>query len=137
MEKEKTGRNGDPGVVGEEGGRRPTGSPTTPAGRPPVPTRWTAPRKAQVVTRILRGEPMDALSRELGVPIYRLEEWHQKALRGVETALKSRKGDAVQDDLDAALKRVGELSMEVELLETKVERLEARHSPLPRRRSRR
>ena len=37
--------------------------------------RWTAPRKTEVVIRILRGESLDALSRELGVEVYMLEEW--------------------------------------------------------------
>ena len=36
--------------------------------------RWTVIRKREVALRLLRGEPMDALSRELGVEIYRLEE---------------------------------------------------------------
>ncbi len=85
---------------------------------------------------MLRGEPPDTLSRELGVPIYRLEEWRQKALTGVETALKRREGDPVQADLDDALKRIGELSMENELLYEKASRLEGGR-PLARRRSRR
>lgn len=85
---------------------------------------------------MLRGEALDGLSRELGVPIYRLEEWREKALTGVETALKRREGDPVQADLDEALKRIGELSMENELLYDKVARLEGGR-PLARRRSRR
>jgi transposase len=32
---------------------------------------------------MLRGEPIDALSRELGVEVYRLEEWRDKALIGM------------------------------------------------------
>ena len=35
--------------------------------------RWSKRRKAEVVIRILRGEPLDSLSRELQVEIYRLE----------------------------------------------------------------
>ena len=31
-------------------------------------------RKREVVLRLLRGEPVDALSRELGVESYRVEE---------------------------------------------------------------
>lgn len=37
--------------------------------------RWSAGRKREVVLRLLRGESLDALSRELGVELYRLEEW--------------------------------------------------------------
>jgi transposase len=36
--------------------------------------RWSANRKQEVVLRLMRGEPIDALSRELGIEIYRLEE---------------------------------------------------------------
>lgn len=46
--------------------------------------RWSKKRKAEVVIRILRGEPLDSLSRELGVEIYRLEEWRDKALASME-----------------------------------------------------
>ena len=46
----------------------------------------------EVALRLLRGEPVDALSRELGVEIYRLEEWRRKALLGIETALRERAG---------------------------------------------
>jgi hypothetical protein len=36
--------------------------------------RWSAGRKKGVVLRLLRGEPVDAVSREVGVPIYKLEQ---------------------------------------------------------------
>jgi len=36
--------------------------------------RWSAGRKREVVLRLLRGESLDALSREVGVEIYRLEQ---------------------------------------------------------------
>ena len=45
--------------------------------------RWSKKRKAEVVIRILRGEPLDGLSRELGVEIYRLEEWRDKGLAAI------------------------------------------------------
>lgn len=131
-------RNGAPALVAEEGDRRSAESAIIGARRNDreLPQRWSARRKGQVVLRMLRGEALDALSRELAVPIYRLEEWRQKALSGVEAALKRREGDPVQADLDEALKRIGELSMENELLYDKVARLEGGR-PLARRRSRR
>ena len=52
-------------------------------GAAPEVKRWSANRKKEVVLRLMRGEPVDALSRELGIEIYRLEEWHQKALQGI------------------------------------------------------
>lgn len=86
----------------------------------PEVVRWSANRKKEVVLRLLRGESIDALSRELGVEVYRLEEWHRKALHGVEAALKERRGDPVQAELDSALRRLGEVTMENELLQYKV-----------------
>ena len=41
--------------------------------------RWTVTRKREVSLWLLRGESMEALARELGVEIYRLEEWKNKA----------------------------------------------------------
>jgi transposase len=78
--------------------------------------RWSARRKREVVLRLLRGEPLDALSRELGVEIYRLEQWREKAIMGIDEALKDRTGDPLEVELDAAKRHIGELSMENELL---------------------
>lgn len=78
--------------------------------------RWSVRRKREVVLRLLRGEPLDAVSREVGVEIYRLEQWREKAVRGVEEALKDRTGDPLQAELDAAQRHIGQLSMENELL---------------------
>ena len=59
---------------------------------------------------------MEALSRELGVEVYRLEKWRNKGLSGIDLGLKEREGDPLQAELDAAMKRLGELTMENELL---------------------
>ena len=77
---------------GTEGGRRPTGVPPEEAGVRTLAQsqRWTAPRKREVVLRTFRGEPLELLSRELGVELYRLEKWRDAALAGMEAALKAR-----------------------------------------------
>jgi hypothetical protein len=85
------------------------------------PRRWSARRRAEVVLRLLRGEPLDALSRELAVEVYRLEQWREQALRGMQAALKERAGDPAAAELAAALKRIGELSMDNELLRVRCE----------------
>ena len=82
--------------------------------------RWSARRKRDAVLRLLQGEPLDALSRELGLEIYRLEDWRKQALSGMETALKKRDGDPLSDELMIAKQHIGELSMEVELLRKEV-----------------
>ena len=130
--------------VGRVGGRRPstlsTGcAPMAPGEQPPgtgplAPgQRWSVARKRGVVLRLLGGESMELLSRELGVPVYKLERWCTKAEAGLEGALKEREADTADGELAAALRRIGELSMEVELLRAKMERVPG---PLARRRRR-
>lgn len=87
--------------------------------------RWTASRKIEVVLRLLRGESLDALSRELGIEVYLLEEWRSKALQGMESGLKARVEDPLEVELDKAKKRLGELLMENELLQIKANRAPA------------
>ena len=130
------------GPVVSEGGRSPsTLSPGqgTPAvagaatlSRLAPGQRWSAARKREVVLRLMRGEAAELLSRELGLAVFKLEQWRQRAEAAFEGALKEREADPADGQLAAALQRIGELSMEVELLRAKMER----PGPLARRRSR-
>jgi hypothetical protein len=89
--------------------------------------RWSARRKREVVLRMLRGESLEALSRELGVEIYRLEQWRERALTGLEIVLKDREEDhPLHAALDTAKRHIGELSMENELLRARCQAMEAR-----------
>ncbi len=96
-----------------EGARSATGS--APSAAPEV-RRWSSGRKKEVVLRLLRGEPVDAISREVSVPIYKLEKWRDRALTGIDAGLKERENDPVVAQLDEANRRIGELVMEVEIL---------------------
>jgi transposase len=112
-----------------------SGTPLATVAGPLAPgQRWSAARKRDVTLRLLRGESVEVLSRELGVEMYRLEEWKSRALSGIEASLRERETTAGQVELDAALKRLGELSMENELLK---HRLGVVKIPLAPRRSRR
>ena len=84
--------------------------------------RWGRKKKLEVVLRLLQGEPLDAISRELGVEMSRLETWRTKAMAGMELGLKEREGDPLNAELDAAKRHIGELTMEVELLREKAKR---------------
>lgn len=84
--------------------------------------RWGRKKKMEVVLRLLQGEPLDAVSRELGVEMSRLERWRTKAIAGMELGLKEREGDPLHAELDAAKRHIGELTMEVELLREKAKR---------------
>ena len=101
------------------------------------PQRWSAARKQEIVLRLLRGEPIDTIARELGVEPYRLERWRDRALAAMSAGLKERaEADPVRADLAAAHQRIGELSMANELLREKIARLE-NGTPFHRARSRR
>ena len=130
------------GPVVSGGGRSPStlspgqGAPAATSGvalGPLAPgQRWSAARKREVVLRLMRGESAELLSRELGLPIVELEQWRRRAEAALEGALKEREADQADSQLAAAMQRIGELSMEVELLRARI----ARPGPLGRRRSR-
>jgi transposase len=133
-EKKQEAGTGSPGEA--EGARRATGdSPGDARALGPLEAgqRWSAGRKREVVLRLLRGESIDALSRELGVESYRLEDWKQRALTGIDASLRERETTSERVELDAALKRLGELTMDYELMVKRCERSGVR--PLPLRRS--
>jgi transposase len=132
----------DDGPVVGEGGRSPS-TPSIGHAAPPMQSgaklaplapgqRWSAARKREVVLRLLRGGSAELLSRELGLPIFKLEQWRRKAEAALEGALKEREADPATGELAAAMQRIGELSMENELLRTRIER----SGPLGRRRLR-
>ncbi len=115
------------GPVVSGGGRRPSALTT---GRG-APSPGGAAREREVVQRLLRGESAELLSREVGLPIFKLEQWRRKAEAALEGALKEREADPADGQLAAAMQRIGELSMEVELLRARI----GRAGPLARRRS--
>jgi hypothetical protein len=105
----------------------------------PTPTRrrrMSAGRKQGAVLRLLRGEDLELVSRELGVTAAELSGWRDAFLAAGEASLKSRPADARDAEIGRLKEKVGELTMANELLGAKVERLEAGR-PLARRRSRR
>ena len=98
--------------------------------------RMSARRKQAAVLRLLRGGDLELVSRELGVTAAELSGWRDQFLAAGEASLKSRPADARDAEIDRLQAKVGELTMTTELLEAKIERLEA-HRPLARRRPRR
>jgi hypothetical protein len=98
--------------------------------------RMSARRKQGAVLRLLRGEDLELVSRELAVTAAELSGWREAFLAAGEASMKSRTADARDDAIGRLKEKVGELTMANELLEAKIERLETAR-PLPRRRSRR
>ena len=102
----------------------------------PLVRRRSARRKQEAVLRLLRGEDLELLSRELGVTAAELSGWREAFLAAGEASLKSRPTDARDTEIGRLKEKVGDLTMATELLEAKIERLEIAR-PLARRRSRR
>lgn len=97
--------------------------------------RFSAGRKREVVLRLLKGEDLERVSRELGVTAATLSEWRERFLLGAEAALKRSGRDERDEQVDQLRSKLGEILLDNELLRTKIERLE-RGLPLPLRRSR-
>ena len=118
-----------------EGGRRPTGE--EPAAASPRPQRWSARRKVEIALRALRGESLDGLSRETRQPAARVSEWRDAFLAAGEAGLKSHSGDESHEaDIEECRRlqaKIGELTMEKELLFERCHKLEAGLPPAQRR----
>ena len=100
------------------------------------PERFSARHKTEVVLRLLRGEALDLLSRELGIPAARLATWREAFLDAGQEALKKAPLDNRDREIGRLREKLGESTMEIELLREKIGRLETSR-PLPPRRSRR
>jgi transposase len=86
--------------------------------------RWSAGKKLDAVLRLLRGEPLDVLSRELGVEAHRLAAWRDDFLEGGKEGLKGQRPDRSPDDraLRQAERKIGQLTMENEILRAAAEK---------------
>src|SRR4051812_10267814 len=85
-------------------------------------TRWSANKKTDAVLRLLRGESLDGLSRELRVEAHRLAAWRDEFLAGGKESLKGRA--PAEDDMSEeqrrrlreAERKVGELTLDNDIL---------------------
>ncbi len=97
--------------------------------------RFSAKRKREAVLRLLRGEDLDLVSREIGVTGATLAQWRESFLEGGLGALRARKSDDRTERIQAMERKLGKVVMENELLRVKIERMEDGR-PLALRRSR-
>ena len=112
MEKERSSRSGAP-----------SGEPE--ASRE---VRWSARRKEEVVLRLLRGESLDLLARESGQPAGRIAAWRDEFLAGRE-GLKARSAAVEDRALSEAQRKIGELSMDNDILRALLEEKGRPRSP--------
>lgn len=104
--------------------RKPT---SPPAGEPAaidgaeIPERWSIQRKTELVLRLLRGEALDAVSRESQIPAHELESWKRVFLDSGGRGLKTRT-EPEERELMLARAKIGELMMRLELAEHLIEK---------------
>jgi transposase len=86
-----------------------------------LPERWSVQRKMDLVLRLLRGEALDALSRECQIPAHELESWKRVFLDTGTRGLKTR-AEPEERELTLARAKIGELMMRLELAEHLIEK---------------
>ncbi len=97
--------------------------------------RMSRRRKAAAVTRLLRGEDLETVSRALGVTAATLTAWRDAFLAAGEAALATRSGSGEELASERLKAKLGEALIERDLLHEKIAALEAGR-PLARRRPR-
>jgi transposase len=86
--------------------------------------RCSAAKKTEVVLRLLRGESLEELSRELKVEAHRLAAWREDFLVAGGQGLKGQRSDRSPDDraLKQAERKIGQLTLENEVLRAAAEK---------------
>jgi transposase len=95
--------------------------------------RMSRQRKRDAVLRLIRGEDLEMVSRELGVTAATLSDWRDAFLSGGEAHLATRATDGEALESARLKAKLGEMLLERELLEAKIAVLEGGR-PLTRRR---
>jgi len=81
-----------------------------------LPERWSVQRKTEVVVCLLRGEALDAVSRESQIPAHELESW-KRVFRDIGTRGLRTRAEPEERELMLAQAKIGELMMRLELAE--------------------
>jgi hypothetical protein len=87
-----------------------------------LPERWSAQRKTEVVLRLVRGEAIDAVAREVQVPVHELEGWRRVFLETGQQGLKRYGLDPEERELRRLQAKIGEMTMRLELAEHLLEK---------------
>jgi transposase len=87
--------------------------------------RMSRQRKSAAVKRLLRGEDLETVSRELGVTAATLTGWRDAFLAGGEAALTSRAATGEELESDRLKAKLGAALIERDLLNEKIALLEA------------
>ena len=77
--------------------------------------RWSVRRKTDAVMRLLRGEDLDTVARELRIEAHRLAAWRDEFVASGQEGLKARPTDPTDRKLREAERQIGKLTMELEV----------------------
>jgi hypothetical protein len=77
--------------------------------------RWSAKRKADAVLKLLKGEDLDTLSRQLKVTAATLSEWRDTFLAHGIVGLKSREADSRDEKIAALEKALAETALDLSI----------------------
>lgn len=81
--------------------------------------RWSARQKAKAAMRVIKGESIEQLARELKVPSGDIYDWHERFKQYGLNGLKEKPVSAESRELEEAQKTIGKLTMENVLLKKK------------------
>jgi transposase len=87
-----------------------------------LPERWSAQRKMEIVLRLVRGEAIDEVAREIQVPVHEVEEWRRVFLESGQQGLKRRGIDPEERELRRLQAKIGDMTMRLELAEHLLEK---------------
>ena len=87
--------------------------------------RFSTRRKTEAVLRLLRGEELDVLSRELGVTAATLSYSRDRFLLAGQASLKTRASELHDDEVRGLQAKIGSLAMENELLHARCRAMES------------
>jgi hypothetical protein len=101
---------------------------SAPSGEPEArrEVRSSARRKEEVVLRLLRGESLDLLARETGQPAGRIAAWREEFLAAGREGLKARSRPEEDRRLTEAQRKIGELSLDLDIAKALLEGVEQR-----------
>lgn len=92
--------------------------------------RWSAKKKAEAVLRLLKGEDLDTLSRELKVNAATLSAWREIFLENGLAGLKSREVDTRDEKIAQLQKALGATTLRLEIAREVIDVYERKAGPL-------
>lgn len=92
--------------------------------------RWSAKRKSEAVLRLLKGEDLDSLSRELKVNAATLSGWRDIFLENGLAGLKSREVDTRDEKIAQLQKALGATTLRLEIAREVIDVYERKAGPL-------